>query len=315
MPLPPLREKSSLFGRIIFILKGSFASSFLLGILLVINLMQTSSLVVKPISGKLFRSFNRWCANTWWGLCVLYIRKIYGVKVVVSGDFVPELENAIVLSNHQSMADIPVSFTLGWDKKRLGDQKWFVKDIIKYFPGVGWGMLFLDCLFVKRNWTADKAYIYRIFEKFLLYKIPIWLLTFAEGTRFTPSKSVKSNAYARENGQKPLRHLLIPRTKGFAASACALREHLDAVYDVSICYHEGVPTLWQFTQGRTKLVNLHVRRFPIADLPQDEEALSDWLLKLYAEKDELMDAFYRLGEFPAPASADISAAASVAGQR
>lgn len=46
----------------------------------------------------------------------------------------------------------------------LGDMKWMVKDIIKYVPGVGWGMLFLDCIFVKRDWTTDKESIRKTFD-------------------------------------------------------------------------------------------------------------------------------------------------------
>ena len=62
------------------------------------------------------------------------------------------------------MADITFLMDFAYRKGRLGDMKWMVKDIIKYVPGVGWGMLFLDCIFVKRDWTTDKESIRKTFD-------------------------------------------------------------------------------------------------------------------------------------------------------
>ena len=88
-------------------------------------------------------------------------RRVHGIHAVVTGDAVPPRENAIVVANHQQMPDI--TFLMMWarEKDRLGDLKWVVKDVIKYVPGVGWGMAFIDCVFVKRDWTADRASIER----------------------------------------------------------------------------------------------------------------------------------------------------------
>ena len=83
----------------------------------------------------------------------------YGGSAGETGDEVPDRENVILVSNHQEMVDIPVLFSFAYAKRRLGDMKFFAKDIIKYVPGFGWGLLFLDCLFVKRNWTSDKEKI------------------------------------------------------------------------------------------------------------------------------------------------------------
>jgi 1-acyl-sn-glycerol-3-phosphate acyltransferase len=298
MPLKPLSEPESILECFLGFIQGSLFSVFLFSTLLAFNVVQTASLVIKLFSRTAFRRLNRWMANLWWGWCAIGAEKIYRIKFVMSGDDVPERENAIVVLNHQAMADIAVIFTLARSKKRLGDLKWFVKDILKYVPGVGWGMLFIDCLFVKRNWTDDHEHIQRIFDKILNSQIPLWLMIFAEGTRVSPSKIVSSQEYAKKHGFTPLKHVLIPRTKGFVATVLTLHRHVQAVYDVTIGYIEGVPTLWQWIKGYVQKVNVHVRRFPIDDLPLESEAISTWLVKLYEDKDVLLDTYYRNGVFP-----------------
>ena len=78
-----------------------------------------------------------------------------------------------------------------------------------------------------------------------------------------------------------------------------MRGHVDAVYDLTIGYVGGVPTLWQWTKGYVRKVHLDVRRYTIDALPENEEALSDWLIKRFEEKDLRLDSFYREGTFPA----------------
>ena len=298
MPLKPLPEPDSKLERSLGLVWGSIASSFLFSTLLACNVIQTASIVIKLFSQTAFRRVNRWIANLWWGWCALIAEKVYCTKFIMSGDDVPVRENAIVVLNHQAMADITVMLSFARSKKRLGDLKWFVKDVFKYVPGVGWGMLFLDCLFVKRNWMDDRDHIHRVFDKIIKYRIPFWLMVFGEGTRVSPSKIVLSQQYAGERGFTPLQHVLFPRTKGFVATVQALNGHVQAVYDVTIGYVGGVPTLWQWIKGYVRRVNVHVRRFLIDDLPEERDAISAWLVRLYEEKDALLDSFYRDGFFP-----------------
>lgn len=267
-------------------------SLFLFLTVIVANFFQMLSVVCKPFSTKLFKRVNREIANAWWGLCESMARLTYGIEIVITGDELPVKENGIVILNHQVMTDIPVIFSLAKQKGRLGDLKWFVKDVIKYFPGVGWGMLFLDCLFIKRDWLADKDYIKQTFDKFHRYNIPIWLMCFVEGTRFTPEKAKRSHDYAQKIGMKPFNHLLIPRTKGFVASVQSLRNHCSAVYDFTIGYEQSPPpTLWQWIRGEARRVHLHVRRFDIKSLPQTDEAISQWLMDCFRQKDDLLKYF------------------------
>lgn len=297
MPLPPLPDPPGLGARAAGNLRAAVALGFLFSTLIVINGLQTLSLLLLPFSRTVFRKFNRWCADTWWGWCDRTAELTYGIRVVVTGDDLPMRENAVVVVNHQQMTDITVLFRLARAKDRLGDMKWFVKDVLKYVPGVGWGMLFLDCIFIKRDWLKDRGRIDRTFASLLRHRVPAWILSFVEGTRIRPKKLESSKRYAAEHGLPVLNHLLTPRSKGFVATVQALDGHLGAVYDVTIGYVGGVPTLMQWSKGYAREVHLHVRRYPLAELPREEGALTAWLHARWEEKDRILDGYYRTGRF------------------
>jgi 1-acyl-sn-glycerol-3-phosphate acyltransferase len=297
MPLPPLPDPESRSARLGGLSKAVPATAFLFSTLIAFNGVQTLSLGLKLLSARRFREFNRWAADTWWGWCVTGSEKLHGVQIEVTGDDVPMRENAVVIANHQQMPDITFLMVWARQKDRLGDMKWMVKDIIKWVPGVGWGMAFIDCIFIKRDWAADHDSIERTFSRLTDNEVPVWLLSFPEGTRVSPDKVARSREYARAQGIAPLEHVLVPRTKGFVASVAGLRRHATAIYDVTIGYERGVPTLWQYIKGFAPRAHLHVRRFPIADLPTDDAGLATWLQQRFQEKDRLLERFYRDGRF------------------
>ncbi len=294
MPLDPLKDSSGPLATLkaVALLVIGFAT------LLPVNLVQLTSLVLLPFSRRAFRSVNRWCANTWWGLCVTAADTVYKVQVIFSGDDVPKRENALIVVNHQQMPDIPAIMKFCKTKDRLGDMKYFVKKQLKWVPGMGWGMQFLDCLFIDRDWTADRNTIRATFARLVDGNVPVHLVSFVEGTRLTLPKLAVARDYARSNGLRLPIHTLIPRTKGFAASVEGLRSHIDAVYDFTIGYETAVPSLWQFLKGLVRRIHVHVRRFPIDDLPDSADGLRQWLLDRWEEKDELLENFYTTGAFP-----------------
>jgi 1-acyl-sn-glycerol-3-phosphate acyltransferase len=297
MPLVPLIDDATRWRRAWRALMVIPVLVFGFGTLLLFNLAQTASLLLLPISRQAFRRFNRWCANVWWGWCVAASRRLHGVRLELTGDDVPMAENALVIANHQQMPDILALMIFARSKQRLGDLKFFVKQALKWFPGAGWGMQFLGFPFLKRNWADDQALIQRTFDVIIEERIPLWLVSFVEGTRATPAKILASARWAAEHGIEPLRHVLTPRSKGFVATVAALREHLDAVYDLTIGYDRGVPSLWQLLVGCVDRFHLHVQRIPIAALPSSEAQLRDWLLERYRVKDELLESFYATGRF------------------
>jgi 1-acyl-sn-glycerol-3-phosphate acyltransferase len=185
-----------------------------------------------------------------------------------------------------------------WRCCRIGDIKFFVKDIIKYIPGVGWGMHFLDCIYVKRNWTQDKAGIQKLFGKFKREQIPIFLVSFLEGTRVRPKKLKQAQEFAASRGMYVPQHTLVPRTKGFVASMQGLGDHLDAVYDMTIGYPDGVPRLVDCYLHTVKRIEVNITRYPMAQFADmDEAQLNTWVFDRYEEKDQRLAAFAAKGSF------------------
>jgi 1-acyl-sn-glycerol-3-phosphate acyltransferase len=195
------------------------------------------------------------------------------------------------------MPDILSLTPLADQNCRLADLKWFAKDPIKYVPGVGWGLLFLDCIFLKRDWTKDAGRIHKTFARILRHNSPFWLVSFSEGTRITPSKLQRSQDFSRRTGCPVLEHVLFPRTRGFVACVSQLRNRTDAIYDVTLGYEPGVPTLWQFFKRRNQRVHLHVRRFPMTALPTSQKELAQWLIDRFIEKDQRMKQFQDVQKF------------------
>lgn len=252
---------------------------------------QMMTLVVLPFSRPLFRRLNVFAAYCIWGTWAWLVQNMNGMRIVRTGDPLPHREDAIVFANHQQMGDVLVLMCLAAPVGSVGHLKWLVKDIVKYVPGVGWGMLFLDCVFLKREWRRDEASIKRVFSRIGDNKLPVWLMSFPEGTRATPAKLEK----ARLKWKSTYRHLLPPRQKGFTASVIGLRDHVKAVYSVTIGYHGEVPTLVGMIRGDVRVVSIDVRRTPIKELPRDEAALGDWLERDFRRKDELLESFAREG--------------------
>jgi 1-acyl-sn-glycerol-3-phosphate acyltransferase len=282
--------------RVLRIIAGALSFAYLI---VVLNLVQVASFILLPISRKAVRRINRWCARSIWGMWVLMAERQNGIEVRVTGDAILPRENALVLSNHQSMSDVLLLLCMGWRARRLGDMKWFVKNVVKFVPGPGVGMWLLDCIFLARDWLKDRKNIDTLFRKYKAEQIPLFLVSFLEGTRLTPKKLAAAQAFARERGHYVPKHTLVPRTKGFVFTVTGLRQHLDSVYDVTIGYETAPPpSLFNCFAGDVKRLDLHVRRYDAASLPTDEEALATWALDRFREKDELLEARSQAGRFP-----------------
>lgn len=239
--------------------------------------------------------------NYVWSWMVWGVENYAKVECIFSGDEVPLRESAIIIANHQYAFDWLMLFSLASRKGRLGCCKFFAKDVVKYVPGVGWGLFLCDSVFLKRNWTKDQDIISRTFYNLKEHNLPVWLISWPEGTRMCPSKKKLAHKYAEERGLPKLEHVLLPRTKGFAATVQELRDELvEAVYDVTVGYpRDSPPGLFEMAAGNLrKQVHLHVRRYPIDSLPLSEEGLSNWCVDRFIEKDALLDHFKKVGCFP-----------------
>ena len=136
---------------------------------------------------------------------------------------------------------------------------------------------------------------------------PSGLISFSEATRYTASKYAESQAWCAANARPQPQHLLYPRTRGFVTTVQHLRKapHVKAVYDLTVAYqrdgtwHEA-PDMWATLSlpglsrpadrgGQGYRFHVHARRFPIDELPADDEGLAKWLETRWVEKGEWLE--------------------------
>lgn len=158
-------------------------------------------------------------------------------------------------------------------------------------PGLGWGMVFLKMVFLKRNWDSDKERIMATFKTLRDSCIPVWLTSFLEGTRITPEKAKESVEFAKSRGLPEFKHVMVPRTKGFIAMLKGLRgSQIEYLYDFTFGYVDGVFSFKDFLGKNLRGVKLciNVRRIPIASLPEDDTELANWCIAAFERKENLL---------------------------
>lgn len=158
----------------------------------------------------------------------------------------------------------------------------------------------MDMIMVTRNWMKDRVELRRVFDPIRKLKSPIWLITYLEGTRFTLAKHLASQAFCDSRGKRKLDHVLYPRHKGFFTTLTQFRRtHVAFVYDFTLVYFnederriQRAPTpVETHSYGDLSAhykFHVHVRRFAVADIPEEEDAVTQWLEDRWVEKDRIV---------------------------
>ncbi|XP_007538575.1 1-acyl-sn-glycerol-3-phosphate acyltransferase delta [Erinaceus europaeus] len=270
---------------------------------LIVNALQVLTLPLWPLSRRLFRKINcrlSYCVSS---QLVMLLEWWSGTDCVIHTD--PSAyakfgkENAIVVLNHK----FEIDFLCGWSLAErfgvLGASKVLAKQELAYVPIIGWMWRFTEMVFCARRWELDRTAVARSLERLRDYPDKYFFLIHCEGTRFTEKKHRVSMEVAAAKGLPPLKHHLLPRTKGFTITVKSLRDVVSAVYDCTLNFRDHeTPTLLGVLQGRKYHADLHVRRIPLEQVPEDEEQCSAWLHRLYQQKDALQEQYLRHGRFP-----------------
>lgn len=199
----------------------------------------------------------------------------------------------LVFCNHQSWVDILVlQHCLN---RRAPFMRFLLKQQLIWVPFLGFAWWALDMAFLKRYSRQallknpslrgkDLANAARACEK--LKHIPVSMMTFPEGTRFTPEKWKQQDS--------PYRRLLRPRYGGIGQILYSFDDALDCLIDVTIIYPDGTPTTWQYLSGQVKKISVQVQLRSISkeirgrDFRNDGAAklrLKEWLNSIWEEKE------------------------------
>jgi 1-acyl-sn-glycerol-3-phosphate acyltransferase len=122
-------------------------------------------------------------------------------------------------------------------------------------------------------------------------RIPVSMLNFMEGTRFTREK--------HEEQSSPYRHLLRPRVGGIAHTLAVMGDQLNDVLDVTIAYDHPEPSLWNWVCGRIREIRVVVREIDVSaefrnasivEPGPERDRFKLWINELWAQKDDILAA-------------------------
>lgn len=206
----------------------------------------------------------------------------------------------LVLSNHQSWVDILVLQKVF--HRNIPFLKFFLKKELIWVPVMGLAWWALEFPFMKRYSKEflkknphlegkDLEITKKACERFV--RMPISVMNFVEGTRFTRKK--------HERQKSPFKNLLRPKAGGISFVLSAMGEQLTHILNVTIIYPEGAKTFWSFLCSKKCDIVVHVEVIPItADLLGDytnderfKERFQDWLNVLWFEKDLYIENFFQ----------------------
>ncbi|MGJ8669136.1 MAG: acyltransferase [Oceanococcus sp.] len=204
----------------------------------------------------------------------------------------------LMISNHQSWNDIYVAMrAVG---HRVPFFKFFIKQELIWVPILGLVWWALDYPFMKRYSREqlrkhpelagkDLETAQRSCEKYI--GMPVTVLNYLEGTRYTPLKAEQQNS--------PYQHLLKPKSGGLAFAARALGPEVNTLLDMTIVYVDGAKGFWDLMCGRHQkiVVDIKLRTVPAdwyqhnyRDDPEFRRSAQSWVAGIWEEKDALIEA-------------------------
>jgi 1-acyl-sn-glycerol-3-phosphate acyltransferase len=236
-------------------------------------------------------------AESWIACNDLEMRLMHKIRWHIRGlENLHDDRSYLVCANHQSWVDIVVLQHVF--NKRIPLLRFFLKQELIYVPVLGAAWWGLDFPFMKRY---SRSYLEKYPEKkgqdiesirragMKFRGSPTSVLTFAEGTRFTPEK--------RQAQRSPYRNLLVPKAGGIASVLDAMGSQFDGFLDVTIHYPEGPKSLWGLFSGQLNEIVVRIEKIKIPnDLLQgnyleDErfrEGIQAWVRRIWEKKDQLL---------------------------
>jgi len=273
-------------------IKGIIAvlAMFITSVLISTNVWFPAFVLLLPLSNYYYRRFVDITGQYWFGVVILCIEKIYGIKFVFTGDHIDCNENAVIVSNHPTRLDWMFLWSLGQRANILSTLKIISKRGLKLLPGMGWGMQFLGFFFLARKWEDDQGYISDVLLYYNSIKYPIQLLIFPEGTNLSAANKRKSEDYAKKNGLEIYNNILHPRTTGTEFIIDKLEPRLNAIYNLTISYPDIFPeSETVLLSAKTpREIYVDIQRIPIAAFPIESERAA-WIKSEWKRKEAVLN--------------------------
>ncbi|XP_076021809.1 1-acyl-sn-glycerol-3-phosphate acyltransferase epsilon [Genypterus blacodes] len=257
------------------------------------------------------RVYHEWddqLYSVYQSMVLFFFENYTGVEIVTYGDIPKNKENVIYLSNHQCTADWIIADMLAIRQNALGHVRYVLKDGLKWLPLYGWYFSQHGGIYVKRSTKFDEQAMKKKLLANAASGAPMYLVIFPEGTRYNPElKNViaDSQAFASKEGLAVLKHTLTPRMRASHVAIETLKDHLDAVYDVTVAYEgtldatgerKPAPSMPEFLCKECRRIHIHFERIDIKEIPMEPMFFRRWLHERFQIKDRLLTDFYKSGE-------------------
>ncbi len=250
-----------------------------------------------PIIRHFFTWVLKWIAHSWIFCNNMGMRLTREIRWDVKGtDDLSTDQWYLVIANHQSWTDIVVLQKIFHGK--IPFLKFFLKKELIWVPVLGPAWWALDFPFMKRYSASfleknphlkgkDIEITKKACAKFK--NMPVSVMNFVEGTRFTPEKHRRQAS--------PFRNLLKPKSGGIGFVFSTMGEQLTSVLNVTIAYPGGPYSFWEFLCGYVREILVEVEEIPVDEKllgdyvndPDHRESFQQWLNGLWREKDLTLD--------------------------
>lgn len=204
----------------------------------------------------------------------------------------------LVSCNHQSWIDI-LALQKCFNRK-IPFLTFFIKHELLYIPFLGFAWWALDYPFMRRYSREQVSKNPSLAGKDLesariacerLKEIPFAMMSFPEGTRYSPAK--------REKSKSPYRSLLKPKVGGIGVVLYALGDRLQSMIDVTIVYPSrkngaSAPSFWDLMTGKVPEIIVRARELEIPEHLLGRNFRNDrnirreleaWIDQVWQEKD------------------------------
>ena len=251
-----------------------------------------------PVPGvrKVMDFFLNLICTTWASCNKIFLNFLNDIKFNIEGDKGLRMDEwYLVLANHQSWTDIVVlQYVLNG---RIPYFRFFLKKELAWIPVFNFAWYALDYPymqryskeFLKKNPHLKGKDIETTKKSCERFKhVPVSVMNFVEGTRFTTDKHQKQAS--------PFAHLLKPKAGGIAFVLAAMGDYLSCILDVTISYSPKAMGLWDFLCGRVTEVTVNIKKMPVTeevkgDYFEDEsfrQRFQNWVNVMWEEKDSLL---------------------------
>lgn len=201
-----------------------------------------------------------------------------------------------IICNHQSWVDIMVLHRIFLMKAPF--IRFFIKKELNWLPflNLAWWAYDFPIMHRHSKEQIEKNPALRLKDFQATEKackkyqmMPVTVLNFLEGTRFTPTKHKMQNSHYQ--------NLLEPKAGGFAFAINVMDQKITRVLDVTIFYPEGTKTYWDYLCGRIHHIKIELleREIPqqllVGNYHDDEvyrNQFKQWIKDIWEEKDKLL---------------------------